>query len=332
MTDPLRVAVIGAGRMGRRHAENLAAGPRSRVTMVVDPAEGARAVAGAVGARWAPGVEAVASADVDAVVIATPSTMHAEAIAAGLDAGKAVFCEKPLVVGLAETAALARRIEASGRYFQIGFMRRYDPAYTDAHRAVQAGELGTVRHLLGISRDPLPPPEAYIATSGGIFLDLGIHDIDLLRWLGGEEIVSVHAQGNVGEATYIGHHGDAEEAQVLLRFAGGATGTLLMSRSSLYGYDIRTEIWGTGGSLRIGYLREPAVTRYDRYGMHERAVPGFLQRFAEAYRLEMLDFVDRVLDGRPSPATALDGLRAAEVAEACNRSFASGAPAQVNRL
>ena len=332
MTDPLRVAVVGAGRMGRRHAENLAGGPRSRVTMIVDPDDGARAVAAVVGARWAPEVEAVASADVDAVVIATPSTRHAEAVTAALDAGKAVFCEKPLVVGLAETAALTRRVEASGRYCQIGFMRRYDPAYAQAHRAVRAGEVGQVRHLLAVSRDPLPPPEAYIATSGGIYLDLGIHDIDLLRWLSGDEIVSVQAQGNVGETTYIGRHGDAEEAQALVRFAGGAAGTLLMSRTSLYGYDIRTEIWGTGGTLSVGYLREPAVTRYDRAGMHAQAVPGFLERFAEAYRLEMLDFVARVLEGRPSPATAADALRAAEVADACNRSFSSGQPAAVQRL
>jgi predicted dehydrogenase len=322
----LRVAVVGAGRMGRRHAENLAASTRGQVTWIVDPAPEARPFAEALGARWAADLGAVGEPDVDAVVVATPSSMHAAAVEAGLAAGRAVFCEKPLVVGLEATAALARRIEAAGRYFQIGFMRRYDPAYAEARRAVASGELGVLRHLLAISRDPLPAPEAYLATSGGIYLDLGIHDIDLLRWLAGDEIISVHAQGNVGETAYIGRLGDAEEAQALARLRGGAAATLLLSRTSLYGYDIRTELWGTRGSLAIGYLREPAVTRFDRSGAHERAVPGFLERFATAYRLEMEDFVARVLEGRPSPATAADALAAAAVADACRRSFQSGQP------
>lgn len=325
----LRVAVVGAGRMGRRHAENLCAGPRSAVSWIVDPAPEAAALAQRLGAHWAPGLEVLTAADIDAVVIATPSPLHAAAVEAALEAGHPVFCEKPLLPGLEATRTLAARIEASGRYFQIGFMRRYDPAYAEARRAVAAGELGNLRHLLLISRDALPPPEAYLAVSGGIFTDLGIHDIDLLRWLSGDEIVSATAQGTVGETAYIGALGDAEEAQALVRLRGGACASLLLSRTSLYGYDIRTELWGTAGSLCVGYLREPAVERRDRGGLHARAVPGFLERFALAYRLEMEDFAARVLEGRPSPATAADALAAAAVAEACSRSFASGQPARV---
>ena len=325
----LRVAVVGAGRMGRRHAENLAASPRVRVTWIVDPLPAGEAFAAALGARWAPDVSALAEPDVDAAVVASPSPEHASGVQAALDAGRAVFCEKPLAASLDATRSLAARIGASGRYFQIGFMRRYDPAYAEARRAVAAGEVGTLRHLLAVSRDPLPPPEGYLAVSGGIFLDLGIHDIDLLRWLSGDEIVSAFAQGNVGDHGYIARLGDAEEAQALVRFRGGATGTLLLSRTSLYGYDIRTELWGTAGSLRAGYLREPAVTRGDRGGLHARAVPGFLERFAFAYRLEIEDFVARVLDGRPSPASEADGLAAAAVADACQRSMQSGRPVPV---
>jgi len=316
--------------MGRRHAENLAAGGRSRVTWIVDPLPAARALADDLQARWAPDLEAVGRPDVDAVVIATPSPLHAPAVRAGLAAGRAVFCEKPLAADGPATASLAAEIRAARGYFQIGFMRRYDPAYAEARRAVAAGEVGDLRHLLAISRDPLPPPEAYIAASGGIFLDSGIHDIDLLRWLSGDEIVWACAQGNSsGEHDYIARHGDAEEAQALVRFAGGACGTLLLSRTSLYGYDIRTELWGTAGALQVGYLREPAVTRLDRGGAHARAVPGFLERFAVAYRLELEDFVARVLEDRPSPATEADAEQAAAVAAACSASLRSGRPEPV---
>lgn len=326
MEPRLGVAVIGAGRMGARHAENLARGAHSRVTWIVDPAaEAARPLAERLDARWAPDLGPVLdSGDVDALVIATPSALHAQAVEAGLGAGKALFCEKPLVVGLEATLQLAARIERAAGYFQIGFMRRYDPAYAEARRAVAAGELGRVLHALAISRDPLPPPESYVAVSGGIFLDMGIHDIDLLRWLVGDEITEVRAQGSVGETDYLARHDDLEEAQVLARFGGGASATLLMSRASLYGYDVRTELWGTAGTLAAGYLREPAVTRYDRAGVHHRGVAGFLDRFATAYQREIEDFALRVQNGRPSPAPVADAVAAARVAEACRRSCQSG--------
>ncbi len=327
MRAPLRLAVVGAGRMGRRHAENLAATSACRVAWIVDPDASARAFAAGLGAGWAPDYTPLR--DVDAVVCVCPTALHPQAVGAALDAGKDVFCEKPLALGLDATRALAERVGASGRYFQIGFMRRYDPAYAAAWREVRAGGLGRLRHLLAVSRDPQPPPESYVRVSGGIFLDLGIHDIDLLRWLSDEEIVEVHAQGNVGEAAYLARYGDVEEAQALVRFAGGATGTMLLSRASLYGYDVRTELWGTAGSLAVGYLREPAVLRGDRSGLHAQAVPGFLERFAEAYRLEMADFVARLVDGRPSPATEADAVAAAAVADACQRSLREGRPARI---
>lgn len=330
MAATIGVAVVGAGRMGARHAEHLAAGGRCRLTWIVDPASAAEPLARRLGARWAGDLEtALRGGGVDAVVIATPSALHAAGLRAAAAEGLAILCEKPLAADLGETRLLASLLERSGVYCQIGFMRRYDPAYAEARRAVAAGELGRVRHALAISRDPLPPPEAYLAGSGGIFLDLGIHDLDLLRWLLADDIVEVHAQGNVGDTGYIQTHHDLEEAQALLRFAGGATATLLLSRTSLYGYDVRAELWGTAGSLAVGYLREPAVTRLDAAGLHARAVGGFLERFSAAYRHEIEDFVARVLDGRPSPAPPADALAAAEAAEACRRSQASGLPVAV---
>jgi predicted dehydrogenase len=323
----LQVAVVGAGRMGRRHAENVAASGRARVGWIVDPDPAAAAFAAALGAAWAPDYSPLAQAD--AVVVACPTALHPEAVAAALAAGRDVFCEKPLALGGEATRNLARRIAASGRYFQIGFMRRYDPAYAAAWREVRAGSLGRLRHLWTISRDPQPPPESYVRVSGGIFLDLGIHDIDILRWLAGDEIVEVHAQGNVGDTSFLARYDDVEEAQALVRFSGGATGTMLLSRSSLYGYDVRAELWGTAASLRVGYLQDPAVVRGDRSGLHARAVPGFLERFAEAYRREMDDFLCRVAEGRPSPATETDAVAAAEVADACQRALREGRPQTV---
>jgi myo-inositol 2-dehydrogenase/D-chiro-inositol 1-dehydrogenase len=325
----LRVAVVGAGRMGRRHAENLAGSARSRPVLVVDPDPATRPWAEGLDARWAPDLGELTAPDVDAVVVANPTPHHAAAVRAALEAGKPVLCEKPLALELGETAELARLASGSDHYLQVGFMRRYDPAYAAAQRAAAAGELGRLQHLLAISRDPLPPPEEYLAGSGGIFLDLGVHDIDLVRWISGQEVLAVFAQGHPGEDPALAAHGDVEEAQALLRLAGGSTATLLLSRRSLYGYDVRMELWGTAASLRVGYLRGPAVTRGDRTGLHAQAVPGFLERFAEAYRREVEDFVDRVLAGRPSPVTAHDAWRAALVAEACRRSLASGRPEAV---
>ena len=330
MRGVLGVAVVGAGRMGRRHAENLAANPDCRVRWIVDPADSARQLAASLQAQWAPDLStALAAGDALAVVIATPTTLHAAAIRAALGAERAVFCEKPLLVDLEASAQLAREIRDSGLYFQMGFMRRYDPAYAEAHRAVRAGELGRLRQVLAISRDPSPPPASYLATSGGIFLDLGIHDIDLVRWLSGEEVTRATALGNVGDTAYIGDLGDAEEAAALLELSGGCLAAVLGSRTSRYGYDIRTELWGTGGSLVAGYLRAPAVTRLGPEGIAAATVSGFLERFAQAYELEMDDFVRRVREGLPPPATAEDAVAGARVAEACLRSLRSGGPEAV---
>lgn len=333
MADTLAVAVVGAGHMGRHHARNLAHLPRARVTWVVDPVEPAgRAAAAECGARWSPALEsALAAPDVEAVVVVTPSHLHAAAVEPALDARKAVFCEKPLTAELAGTRRLAARIAASGTYFQIGFMRRYDPAYAEARRAIAAGEVGRVVHVLAVSRDPEPPPEAYVRVAGGIFTDLGIHDLDAVRFLTGQGFVCAYAQA-AGETAHLAAHDDADEAQALLRLDGGATATVLLSRRALYGYDIRAEVWGTEGSVRAGYLREPAVTRGDRAGLHARAVPGYLERFAAAYFLEMRDFVDRVLDGRPSPVTEADALAAAEAAEACRLSLRRRVPVDVTEV
>jgi predicted dehydrogenase len=314
--------------MGRRHAENVAAAPRARLTWVVDPLPAAGDFARRLGARWSPGLEAVSAADVDAVVVASPSPEHRPAVEAALAAGRAVFCEKPLAADLRATEALAARIAASGLFVQLGFMRRYDAVYAEARRAVAAGEIGTPRHLLAVSRDPQPPPPSYLAASGGIFLDLGIHDLDLLRWIAGDEVAEVSAQASAGTPEAIAAAGDVDEAQALLRFRGGATATLLLSRAALYGYDVRMEVWGTRGSLRLGRLPEPAVVRGDAAGLHARAVPGFLERFAEAYRLEIEDFVARVLDGASPAATAADALAAARAAEACQRALRTGTAAR----
>lgn len=327
MAARLRVAVVGAGRMGRRHAENLVACPGAAVDWIIDPDPAVAGFAERLGARWSAGMEPLSASD--AVVIACPTALHPAAVDAALAAGSALFCEKPLALGLPATAALAARIAASRAYFQMGFMRRYDPGYAEVWRVVRAGGVGRPRHFLAVSRDPAPPPESYVRVSGGIFLDLGIHDVDILRWLAGEEVVEVYAQGNVGNTAYLARHEDVEEGQALIRFASGALGTLLLSRTSLYGYDVRAEVWGTAGSVAVGPFGDGGVVRGDGAGLHAPGVPGFLERFAAAYRLEMADFVARVRDGRPAPTTEADGVAAAAVADACQRSLRAGQPVAV---
>jgi scyllo-inositol 2-dehydrogenase (NAD+) len=321
----LGVGVVGVGRMGRRHAENLSSRiPEAKLVAVADTDIGAvRRLATDLGIEHChESVEAlVACKDVDAVVIASPSKFHLSAVQTAATAGKHIFCEKPLALTIDDVdAAIAAACRAKV-FLQVGFMRRYDPAYAEANQRIEAGEIGTPIIFRSIGRDREPPPLSfYQAGSGPLFLDLGIHDFDLARWLMKDEVAEVHAFGGTLACPELAEFGEFDAGMVNLRFSQGAIGNIESFRQSRYGYDIYTEVVGSEATLRIGYLRQTALTVLSSDGVGHDVVDHFLVRFAEAYLSQVRDFVQTVLAGSPPRVTGEDARRALAIALAADRS------------
>jgi myo-inositol 2-dehydrogenase/D-chiro-inositol 1-dehydrogenase len=325
--DRLKVALLGAGRLGSAHASLLAALPSARLVVVADPRPDARALGEALGARTsADAREAIEAPDVDAVVIVTPTDTHAGLIERAARAGKPIFCEKPVALDVASTERALGTARACGVPLQIGFQRRFDPGYAEARRRIGAGELGRLQLFRAVSHDPYPPPAPYIPSCGGQFLDMTIHDIDLARFLMGEEVVAVSGWGAAlgAQAPDFAACGDWDTTVLNLRFASGALGSISNSRQSGYGYDIQTEVLGEKGTVKVGYERHTPLTLYDPAGVHHDYVPYFPQRFERAYAAELAAFVDGVRSGRPLSPTGEDGLAALRVALAATESARRG--------
>lgn len=327
----LTVGIIGLGEMGRIHAQNLAALPTARLLAVGSRREAAaQATAAALGVPrfYTDYAALLADDDVETVVIAANTSEHADLVVAAAQAGKAVFCEKPAALTLAEMDRVLSAVQAAGVPFQIGFMRRFDPAYTRAKQQIEAGTIGRPVSLLGISRDPfLPAPEDKSALArGNLFLDLGIHDYDLACWLMGDQVIEVYAIGGALVYPQLLDFGDLDNAQVTLRFAGGAIASINLSRNARYGYDVRTEILGSEGALRIGDLRRTALDVLTGNGVCYETYPWYQQRFAVAYRRELEQFVACVQGQAEPTATGEDGRAALAVALAASESFRRGQP------
>lgn len=323
----LVVALLGAGRLGAAHARTLARLPQVALAAIADPRPEVQALAESLGARaLSDPLAALASPEVDAVVIVTPTATHAALIEAAAAAGKAIFCEKPVALDVATTAAAIAATRRYGVPLQIGFQRRYDAGFAEAYRRVQAGELGRIHLFRSASHDPYPPAAAYLATCGGQFLDMAIHDIDMARFLTQKEVVRVSATGaRLGpRAAEFAALDDWDTTTVTLEFATGALGNIVNSRQSGYGYDIHTEVLGDRGALKIGYERHTPVTRYDSAGVHHDYVPYFPERFAQAYEAELSAFADAVLRGQPVTPGGEDGVRALRVALAATESARRG--------
>lgn len=329
--DRLGVALLGAGRMGRTHAEGLPSIPGVRMVAVADPIEqareSARAASGAL-RGYADPAEAIADPEVAAVIVATPTPTHATLVREAVQAGKAVFCEKPVADSVEGAAALLASVRASGVPFQIGFQRRFDPGYAAARASIEAGAVGTIDQFRSVGRDPAPPPLDYLRASGGIFFDQALHEFDIARFLVGE-VVEVSAWGAVRVAPEIGEMGDADTTVTVLRFESGALGVIENSRRAVYGYDIRTEIFGSAGKLVVDAVPKTPVWHYGERGVSADHYVFFTDRFREAAREEMRAFVASVLEGRaPSPGIE-DALRAMRIAQAATDSFRRREPATV---
>src|SRR5438309_1704308 len=321
----LGVGVVGVGRMGRCHAENLRSRiPEAKLIAVADvDLEAARRLAADLEIEHSyPSVdELVERKDIDAIVIASPSKFHLAAVETAAAARKHILCEKPLALTLEGVDAAIAAARKSHIFLQVGFMRRYDPAYSEAHRRIEAGEIGTPIIFKAIGRDREPPPLSfYKSGSGTLFLDSTIHEFDLARWLMRDEVVEVHAFGGMLANPEIGKLGELDAGIVNLRFEHGAIGNVESFRQSRYGYDIFTEVVGSKATLRIGYLRQTALSVLTADGVSHDVVAHFLVRFADAYLNELRDFVQRILAEKPASVTGEDARKALAIALAADAS------------
>lgn len=333
MNEPLGFAVIGAGRIGALHARHLAGAIEgARLSVVADPDEAAARAAAVGGAGVVADLnEALGHPRVDAVVIASPTSAHAEQLIAAAEAGKAIFCEKPVADDLAQTMAAMAVVERTGVPFQIGFNRRFDPAYAELARAIGAGELGRVELFRSQSSDPRPAPEAYIASSSGFYRDSVIHDIDTARFVVGE-VERVTALGRVMVDPLYAKYGDVDTSVLTLEFASGALGVLMNSRRTVYGHDLRVEVHAERGKLVAEDERATKLWRYDVHGVHGDFYDHFLDRFRDAYRRELQAFVDAVRAGQAPTPGARDAIETLRVADAATLSLEQGRPVRVDEI
>ena len=329
----MRVAQFGAGRIGAMHAEILSAlvEPGSLIVADLDLAR-ARAVADGVGAEASEIGPAIQRAD--ALVIAASSGAHPELIRAGIARGIPVFCEKPLATDLTQTRALVEEIEASGIPFQLGFQRRFDAGYREARRLVEDGSLGTLYVVRLAGHDPAPPHEAYIPQSGGIFNDFSVHDFDVTRWLTGQEFEEVYADGGVLGFPMFAKYDDVDTAVATMRLSGGTRAILSVARHDPLGYDIRTELFGSGDSVSVG-LGPRTPMRSVEPGVPPPEGPAwemFIDRFRDAYQNELRAFLRVARGDEQSACSARDGLEAVRVAVAATRSLREHRPVRISEV
>jgi scyllo-inositol 2-dehydrogenase (NAD+) len=332
----VHIGVAGVGVMGKRHAENLARlVPGARLVAVADAdAERARQVATELGTDHSySSLEALlAHHGLDAVVIVSPGKVHARNVEMAAAAGKGIFCEKPLATSLADADRALEAVRRAGVRLQVGHMRRYDPAYADAKHRIEAGEIGEPVIFKSIGRDQECPSPLYFQQGNAmLFLDSSIHDFDLARWLMADEVDEVHAFGS-GRMPEVAPYNDLEAGVVNLRFEQGAVGNVESFRQCRYGYDIRTEVVGTKGTLMIGSLRQTATTVMTKTGIVHDAVTHWLERFSDAYLAEMRAFVRTLLaDGQPQ-VTGKDGRAAVAMSLAAERSYREKRPVKLEEM
>jgi myo-inositol 2-dehydrogenase/D-chiro-inositol 1-dehydrogenase len=327
----LGLGLIGAGRIGRLHANNLLGHlPRARLLVVADVVEEA--------ARQVGAPEAVTdyrrildNPDIDAVLVCSATDTHARIIEEAAGAGKHIFCEKPIALSMAAVDRAAAAVERAGVLFQIGFNRRFDANYARVRQAVVEGEIGEPWLLHLISRDPEPPPLEYVRTSGGMFLDMTIHDFDMARFLIGSEVETVSVAAGVRVDEAIGALGDVDTALITLRFLDGTIASIDNSRQAVYGYDQRAELLGSRGLISTGNnYPNTAHVASARAVYRDLPLHFFLERYVDSYRAEMVAFVDAVLDGTPTPVGVKDGRAALALGLAALLSYQEQRPVRVS--
>ena len=322
--ERIQVALIGAGRMGQVHGGHAARHPGLHLSHVVDARPGAAdAVAAATGAAVASLDAVLADPAIRGVLVCSTTDKHLEHALVAVAAGKAVFCEKPIDLDLGKV--LAARPKFDDATFLLGFNRRYDPHFVELKRRLDDGAIGRLESLNLVNHDPAAPPPGFVPTSGGLFKDFTIHDLDMARWLLGEEIVSLYAAGSCLVDPDIGRQGDIDTARTVLRTASGRLCVISNTRRSGCGYDQRIEAFGSAGLLVAGNVAADTVVVATEAGVTASPIfPAVPSRYAEAYARQLDHFAD-VLHGRARPRVGYDdGVAALELAEACARSLHSG--------
>jgi myo-inositol 2-dehydrogenase/D-chiro-inositol 1-dehydrogenase len=322
-------AILGAGRIAQVHARTISSAEANLVAVYDVIPAAAQALTAHFGGVAAQSVDAILGRDdVDAVIICTPTDTHVEFIVRSVTAGKAVLCEKPLAPSTQEAQRCIDQVGHLPQIVQLGFNRRFDPSHRALQQALAAGEIGTLEQLTITSRDPAPPPADYIRRSGGLFKDMTIHDLDMARWLLGEEPSMIFAQGGCLVDDEIGALGDIDTATVVMTTPSGKQCTILNSRRAVYGYDQRIEAHGAQGMLISGNHHETSLLRY---GTSTAGAPAvlqnfFLDRYMDSYRAELADFLAAV-EGKQAVSVGLfDGIEALRLAEAAQQSLVSNQP------
>ena len=323
---PVRLGLLGAGRIGKTHARSIADGDGARLVAVADPDEAAvAAVVQATGTCAASVEEVLGNSAIEGILIATPTDLHADLIERVASAGKAIFCEKPIDLDLSRARQSVAAADRCGVPLMIGFNRRFDPSFRRLRDEIDGGRIGDVELVQITSRDPAPPPMEYVRRSGGLFRDMMIHDLDMARFLVGEAIVEVTASGSALVDKAIGDAGDVDTAVAVLRSAGGRLCVISNSRRATYGYDQRIEVHGSEGMVSAGNPVATTVTRADRSGFATDPLNGFfMDRYADAYRLEIAAFCAVVRGGKLPYPNGHDGLAALALADAATESLAGG--------
>lgn len=322
----ISVALLGSGRIGRIHGDNVAARNDVELRYVVDvDAESAAQYAAAHDAQVSDVEGVLADASLDAVVICSPTDTHADLISRAARAGKAIFCEKPIDLDIGNVDDCLAVVEECGVPLALGFNRRYDTSFAALKQQLDAGSIGDLEMVTITSRDPAPPPASYVARSGGLFRDMMIHDFDMARWLLQDDPVEVYATASCLVDPEIGAAGDVDTAMVIMRTAGGQLCHISNSRRAVYGYDQRIEVFGSQGMLRAENEHNSTVQHFRADGtMSERMPDFFIDRYAKAYRRELNDFVD-ALNGDVAPAVGgADGRMALVLADAAQASLETG--------
>ncbi|MCJ7625828.1 MAG: inositol 2-dehydrogenase [Anaerolineaceae bacterium] len=334
----IRIGLIGSGRMGEVFAHHLAFSiPEAEFAAVADVNhEAAKRIAVRYGAQRYYGdyAEILNQEDIDAVVIATPTNTHDRVIIDTANAGKHIFSEKPLALTLQGCDAALSAVKAAGVKLQVGFMRRYDPGYLLAKQKIDAGVIGTPVMFKSVGRDPKRTSLEFAkrVNSGGLIMDMGIHDFDLARWLMGSEIKRVFSEGDCLVFPELREANDIDNAVISLKFENGSVGAVDVSRNAVYGYDVRTEVMGSEGSLYIGKEQQTPLWVKTRAGISHDTVPYFMQRFAEAYAAEIKDFVTCLEEDKEIAVSGYDGQMATAIGIAATISFDETRPVELSEL
>jgi myo-inositol 2-dehydrogenase / D-chiro-inositol 1-dehydrogenase len=333
----LRIGIIGAGRIGKLHAETLAFRlPEATASAIADVngdaakdvAERFRIPRAVLDSR-----EIINDPSIDAVLICSPTETHAELVIQAARAGKHIFCEKPIDHSLSKIDLALQEVKKSGVKFQVGFNRRFDANFSRVRAAVTEGEIG-IPHLMHIvSRDPGPPPISYVKVSGGIFLDMTIHDFDMARFLVGDEVESIYTAGGVRVDPEIGKAGDLDTVVIVLHFRNGVIGTIDNSRKAVYGYDQRVEIFGSKGAITTeNCYPNQAILSTGTAVQRDLPLHFFMDRYTESFVSELRAFVQAVLRNKPVPVNGMDGRIAVVMGIAARKSYNERRPVRLDEV